>query len=104
MLKWRLFTVLPMLDWVIKKVNRISAHKKQEQEFQFLNCWMEPYKWTNSLPKDNPEFQGLLEEEEPVAYLDISAKLPGVKLESEAADFQVVRERSEPNFTYWQGR
>jgi hypothetical protein len=33
-----------------------------------------------------------------VAYPDVLAKLPGVKLESEEADFQVVMDKPEPNF------
>ncbi len=39
---------------------------------------MEPYERTNVVPKDDPEFQGLLKEEEPAAYLDVLAELPGV--------------------------
>ncbi len=38
------------------------------------------YKWTDAVPKDNPEFQVLLEEEEPAAYPDVLAELPGVEL------------------------
>jgi hypothetical protein len=36
---------------------------------------MELCRWTDAVPKDDPEFQGLLEEEEPAAYPDVSAKL-----------------------------
>jgi hypothetical protein len=59
---------------------------------------MEPYEWTDAVPEDNPEFQGLLEEEEPGAYPDVSAKLPGVELESEEVDFQVMTNKPQPNF------
>jgi hypothetical protein len=59
---------------------------------------MEPYEWTNAVPEDKPEFQGLLEEEKPVAYPEVSAKLTGVDLESEEADVQVVTDKPEPDF------
>jgi hypothetical protein len=50
------------------------------------------------VPEDDPEFQGLLEEKEPAAYLDVLAELPGVELESEKAIFQVMMDKPEPNF------
>ena len=48
------------------------------------------------MPEDNPEFEGLLEE--PAPYPDISAELPGVLLEDEDADIQVVTDDPEPDF------
>jgi hypothetical protein len=63
---------------VIKKVNRIGLREKQRREFYFLNRSKEPYEWTNMVPKDDPEFQGLLEEE--LLFPEMSAKLPGVPL------------------------
>jgi hypothetical protein len=69
-----------MRDRVIKRVNAIGLRKKQGQAFQFLNCRQEPYKWTDAVPKDDPEFQGLLEDDKEAAYPDISAEPPGVEL------------------------
>jgi hypothetical protein len=59
---------------------------------------MEPYKWTDAVPEDDPEFQGLLKEEEPAAYPEVLAKLPGVELECEEEKFQVVTDESVPDF------
>jgi hypothetical protein len=87
---------MPMPDRVIKRVNTIGARKIQGQEFQFLNRQKEPYDWTDEVPKDDPEFQGLLEE--PAQYPDIPAKLPGVELESKLEDDQVVMDEPEPDF------
>ena len=50
------------------------------------------------MPEDDPEFQGLLEDEEEVAYLDIRAEPPGVELESDEADFSAVTDDPEPDF------
>ncbi len=98
MLKHWSFTPIPMLDWIIKRVNMIGAREKQGWNFRFLNRHLEPYKWTDIVPEDNPEFQGLLKEEEPAAYPNISAKLPGVELESEEENFQVVMDEPAPDF------
>ncbi len=95
-LKRRLFTPMPMPDLVIKRVNTIGARKRQGQDFWFLNQKKEPYEWTDEVPEDDPEFQGLLEEL--AQYPDVLAKLPGVELECELADDQVVTDEPEPNF------
>jgi hypothetical protein len=71
---------------------------RQGQDFRFLNRRMEPYEWTNVVPKDDPEFQGLLEEKEPAAYPVVSAELPGVKLEYKDEDFQIVSNEPIPEF------
>ncbi len=76
--------------------NQIAG--KQGCEFCFLNRHLEPYKWTNAVPEDDPEIQGLLEEEEPAAYPNMSAKLPGVEIESEEEGFQVVTNEPVPEF------
>jgi hypothetical protein len=89
-LKQQSFTALPMPDRVIKRVNTMGLRKKQGQVFQFFNCRQEPYKWTDAVPEDDPEFQGLLEGDEEAAYPDISAEPPGVELESEEADYAAV--------------
>ncbi len=48
------------------------------------------------MPKDDPEFQGLLKEE--ALFLDISAEIPGVPLEEEEEKDQVVTDKPEPRF------
>ncbi len=50
------------------------------------------------MAEDDTEFQGLLEEKQPAPYPNISAKLPGVELESEETGFEVITEEPEPNF------
>ncbi len=87
-----------MPDRVIKCVNAIGLCKKQGQAFQFLNCRQEPYKWTGVVPEDDPEFQGLLEDDKEVAYPDISTKPPGVELESVDMDYVAVTDEPEPDF------
>jgi hypothetical protein len=87
-----------MPDRVIKRVNDIGVRDKQGRAFRFLNRRQEPYEWTDSVPEDDPEFQGLLEDEEEAAYQDISAEPPGVELESEEADFSAVTDDPEPDF------
>ena len=46
--------------------------------------------------EDKPDFQGLLEK--PAPYPDLSAELPGVLLEDEEADLQVVTDEPKPDF------
>jgi hypothetical protein len=87
-----------MPDRVLKRVNDIGLREKQGQTFRFLNRRREPYKWTDSVPEDDPEFQGLLKDEEEAAYPDIRAEPPGVELESEEADFSAVTDDPEPEF------
>jgi hypothetical protein len=76
-LKRHSFTPYPMPDWVIKWVNQIGAREKQRHAFCFLNCHADPYEWTNKVPEDYMEFQGLLEDEEAAPYSVVSAELPG---------------------------
>ncbi len=76
----------------------IGGGEKQGREFCFLKRLLELNAWTDAVPKDDPEFQGLLEEEEPAAYPNISAKLPEVELESEEEDFQVDMDEPAPDF------
>ena len=97
-LKRRTWTALPMPDKVIDKVNRIGKSERQGREFCFLNRSKEPYSWTNSVPEDDPEFQGLLEEEAP--FPELSAQLPGVPLEcdKDGEVFEVVTDEPEPDF------
>ncbi len=87
-----------MPDGVIKRVNTIREREGQGRTFRFLNRRKEPYKWTDSVPKDDPEFQGLLDDEEEAAYPEISAELLGVELEEEERDFTPVTDEPEADF------
>ena len=86
-----------MPDRVIKRVNAIDAKEKQEQAIQFLNHHKQPFEWTDEVPEDNLEFQGLLEEVVAL-YLDVLTELPRVTLEDDMDDEQVVTDEPEPNF------
>jgi hypothetical protein len=98
----RSFTPYPMPDRVIKLVNAIGLCEKQGRTFWFLNRRQEPYEWTDTIPEDDPEFQGLLKEEEEAAYPDISAELPGVELESKEVNYTAVTMNPYPNLNSWQ--
>jgi hypothetical protein len=87
-----------MPDRVIKRVKAISLREKQGRTFWFLNRRQEPYEWTDTVPKDDPEFQGLLKDKEEAAYPDISAELPGVELESKEVNYAAVMDESVPDF------
>ncbi len=89
-----------MPDRVIKRVNTIGEREGQGRTFRFLNRRKEPYEWTDSVPEDDPEFHGLLDDEEEAAYPEISAKLPGVELEEEQRDFTPVMD--EPEADFWE--
>ncbi len=66
-----------MPDRIIKRVNTISAKEKQGCTFQFRTRKQEPYEWTDEVPEDDPEFQGLLEDEVKMATcLNISTEMP----------------------------
>ena len=67
---------MPMPDRIIKRVNSIGSREKQGCTFRFT------YEWTDSVPEDDPDFQGLLEDDE-APFPDISTELPGVPLEEE---------------------
>ncbi len=50
-------------------------------------------------PEDDPDFQGLLDEDEgTAAYPDISAELPGVELEAKEREYQTIMDEPEPDF------
>jgi hypothetical protein len=97
-LKRHLFTPIPMPDCIIAKVNNIGAKEKQGRTFRFLNQQAQPYEWTDEVPEDNLEFQGLLEEEEAAPYPDLSAEPPGVELEHEEAKFTTITKEDKPDF------
>ena len=90
---------MPMPDHVIQRVNAIGKQEKQGRTFWFLNRRGKPFEWTDEVPEDDPEFQGLLEETENTAvYPDISAELPGVLLKGQDQDFQPLTDEPEPDF------
>ncbi len=70
-------------------MNTIGLRGKQGRRFRFTDRPKEPYEWTVFVPEDDPDFQWLLEEDE-APFPDISAELPGVPLEEEECDFQVM--------------
>ena len=83
-LKHRSFTPMPMPNRVIKQVNKIGEREGQGRTFHFLNRQKQAYEWTDEVPKDNDNFQGLLEDEVDAApYPDTSAELSGVELDKE---------------------
>ena len=88
-----------MPDHVIRRVNAIGTREGQGRASRFLNRRGEPYEWTDEVPEDDPEFQGLPDENEDTAvYPDISAELPGVALDEQERDFQTITKEPEPNF------
>jgi hypothetical protein len=94
------FTPMPMPDRVIKRVKTIGEREGQGRMFCFLNQRKEAYEWTDEVPKDDNDFQGLLEDKEEAApYPNISAELPGVELEAEEREFQTILD--EPKTDFW---
>ena len=82
---------------VIIKVNKIGKKDNQGKEFWFLNRNKEPFEWTDEVPDDNIQFQGILGEEAP--FLDINSELPGVILEDELVGHtRALEEEPEPAF------
>ena len=82
---------------VIAKVDKIGKKENQGKEFWFLNRNKEPFDWTDEVPDDDVEIQGLLGEEAP--FPDISSELPGVILEDElVGPTTALEEESEPAF------
>ncbi len=79
-------------------MNAIGQREGQGRTFRFLNQQKEPYEWTDEVPEDDTEFQGLLENEEEAVYPDVSAELPGVELEAEERDFAPVSDEPEVDF------
>jgi hypothetical protein len=100
-LKCRSFTPMPMPDRVIKQVNKIGEREREGQgrTFHFLNRQKQAYEWTDEVPEDDDDFQGLLEDKVDAApYPDISAELPGVELDKEEREFQTILDEPEPDF------
>jgi hypothetical protein len=99
-IKRRNFTEMPMPDSIIKKVDAIGQKENHGRQFRFTNRVNEPYEWTDEVPEDDPEFQGMLEEEEAAPFPDISAEIPGVSLERDtvADPSTAVEDEPEPEF------
>ena len=85
-----------MPDNIIKKVNKIGLSKRKGCKFRFLNRLGAPYEWTDLVPEDDPEFQGLLEDE--ARFPDVSAMFPGVPLECNEETFEAMTDDPEPDF------
>ncbi len=85
-----------MPDRIIKRVNHIGLREKQGQTFWFLKRLKKLCKWTDAIPEDDPEFQGLLEEEAP--FSDVSAELPREILEEEEGGHQIVTDKPHSAF------
>ncbi len=80
-------------------MNAIGKRKGQGRAFRFLNRRGEPYKWTDKVPEDDLEFQGLLDEAADTAvYPNVSAEIPGVALEEQERNFQTITEEPVPDF------
>ena len=77
-------------------MNTIGLRERQGRDFRFLNRRKEQYEWTDEVPEDDLDFQGLLDK--PAPYPDLLAELPGVLLEDEDVDLQVIMDDPEPNF------
>ena len=98
-LKRRSFTPMPMPNRVIKRDNKIGEQEGQGRTFCFLNRQKQAYEWTDAVPEDDDDFQGLLEDEvEAAPYPNISAELPGVELDKEKQEFQMILNKPEPDF------
>ena len=82
---------------VIAKVDKIGKKENQGKDFRFLNRNKEPFDWTDEIPDDDQEFQGLLGEEAP--FPDISSDLPGVILKDKLVGHtKALEEEYEPAF------
>ena len=98
-LKRRSFTPMPMPNRVIKRINKIGEQEGQGRTFCFLNRQKQAYEWTDEVPEDDDDFQGLLEDKvEAAPYPDIRAELPGVELDEEEREFQTILDEPEPDF------
>ena len=62
-----------------------------------MNRSKQPYAWTDVVPEDDPEFQGLLEDKEAI-FPDINAEFSEVELEEDKDTSVVVTDEPEPDF------
>ena len=60
-----------MSDRVITRINTIGAREGQDRTFHFLNRRKETFEWTDSVPEDDPEFQGLLKNKGEAPFLTL---------------------------------
>ena len=55
--------IIPMPDAIIEKVNEIGLKEKQGRDLTFAIRRKETFDWSDEVPIDDPEFQGLLEQD-----------------------------------------
>ena len=81
---------MPVLNQIqiIKRVTHIGLQEKQGHKFCFLNRSKEPYEWTDIVPEDGPEYQGLVVERD-ARFPDISAGILGVLIERGSTQLSV---------------
>ena len=82
--KRRKFTILPLTTAVKKQVDAMGERERQTKEWMFLDRNKEPFSWSNEVPDDDPQFQGLLEDDAP--YPNVPGDLPGMVVEEGTAD------------------
>ena len=91
------FTDIPIPTAVIAKVDEIGKKENQGKEFRFLNRKKELFDWTDEIPDNKGEFQGLLGEE--AQFPDIISELPGIILEEKlVGPTTALDEEYEPSF------
>ena len=82
-LRRRSFTLIPMPQAIIDRVNKIGKRESQGKDFSFADRRRIPFEWSDEVPVDNPSFQGLLEPDAPFPY--IPAELPDMPSEQRGA-------------------
>ncbi len=95
--RWE-FMCIPMPPSIVQKVEDIARKEAQGSELFFLDRNKRPFPWSteDEVPLENPQFQGLLEDDAP--YPDISAELPGqVALQDPDEPDSAVEEEQEPS-------
>ena len=81
----------------ITMVDKIGKKENQGKEFWFLNRNKEPFDWTDEVPDNDGEFQGLLREEAP--FPDVRSELPGVVLKDDLVGYATyLEDYPEPSF------
>lgn len=79
LIKRRRFTVLPMPDSVIKRVEGWGKRDKHNVMLRFCNRNNEPFEWSD---KKQPLIKDNASKPEPATFPDVPAETPGVVLES----------------------
>ena len=87
---------MPLTSSIKSKVTKIVEREAQPGGLVFLDRRREPFAWTDEVPMDDPQFQGLLEPDAP--YPDIPDDYPGMVQEEEGDGPQpAVQEEPDPN-------